>query len=353
MISVDYDLNANYKTDAVYFGTVEHGSKTVEEAKAGASYDDVWDGQLYRIGMREPDGTTGEQKATTPTLWKPSVFFNANQPITAAPSVGTDRYNYWIYFGTGRFFDAIDKPDSAQQSSYGIKELTDCTGEFTWPTFGDKTGLVDVSRIMVRTAGSVDLAQLYCLTTPGDLSSGNIADKICLPESGSIDTLGSLITYIAGSSTTPGTSCVDSNDDDVLDTLSGKNGWYRDFPKITRPRERNLGQATLLGGLLTFTSYQPFEDPCQQEGLANLYGLYYQTGTAWYKTVFGSQGLEGERVLESIPLGLGLATTPNLHVGSGDGPTAFVQTSTGEIIELPETNLPYDFKTGRQSWRER
>jgi len=359
MISVDYDLNVNYKTDAVYFGTVEHGAASVEDAEAGsASYDDAWDGQLYRIRMRELNAVSGEQETTTPNEWTRSSLFNAHQPITAAPSVGTDRYNYWIYFGTGRFFDSIDKPDDAQQSYYGIKELTDCTGEFTWPSFSDKTGMVDVSSIMVKQAQRVDLAQLYCLDAVGDLSTGNIANKTCLPSNAgnTIESLGSLIEYIAGSSTTPGTSCVDSNNDGVIttaDTLSGKNGWYRDLPKITRPRERNLGQATLLGGLLTSTTYQPYDDLCQQEGLAYLYGLYYQTGTSWYKTVFGSRGFEGDRVLESIGIGRGLATTPNLHVGSGDGPTTFVQTSTGEIIEMPQTNLPNQFKTGRQSWRER
>jgi type IV pilus assembly protein PilY1 len=355
MITVDYDLNANYKSDAVYFGTVEHGTASVASAEAGtASYDDVWDGQLYRVRMRELDAN-GDQKATPPDSWSVTSLFNARQPITAAPSVGTDYYNYWIYFGTGRFFDALDKADDAQQSYYGIKELTDCTGRFTWPSFNDNTGLVDVSQILVKQGGSVDSAQLYCLATRGDLSTGNITDQTCLPSnaSGTIENLGSLITYIAGSGTTAGSSCVDTTGDGVVDTLTGKDGWYRDFPKITRPRERNVGQATLLGGLLTFTTYQPYDDPCQQEGLAYLYGLYYQTGTAWYKTVFGAYGLEGDRVLESIGLGRGLATTPNLHVGSEDGTTAFIQTSTGEILEIEQEPPIENSKSGRQSWRER
>jgi type IV pilus assembly protein PilY1 len=268
--------------------------------------------------------------------------------------VGTDRYNYWIYFGTGRFFDAIDKTDDAQQSFYGIKEPKDCTGKFTWPT-KDTSGLVDVSDVLVKQADSVEAAELYCVDTPGNLSTGNLTNWDCLPSnaSGKIKNLGSLITYIAGSSTTLGTNCVDIDLDDILETPTGKDGWYRDFPIITRPRERNVGQATLLGGLLTFTTYQPFADLCQQEGQANLYGLYYQTGTAWYKSVFGTEGLDGTRVRESISLGRGLATTPNLHVGSGSGPTAFIQTSTGEIIEIPQQPPLNIFKTGRQSWREK
>ncbi len=57
-------------------------------------------------------------------------------------------------------------------------------------------------------------------------------------------------------------------------------------------RERNLGQATLLGGLVTFTTYQPFTDVCRAEGNSYLYGVYYKTGTSWYENVFGEYGLK-------------------------------------------------------------
>ena len=107
------------------------------------------------------------------------------------------------------------------------------------------------------------------------------------------------------------------------------------------PGERNVGQATLLGGLVTYTTYQPFNDACQAEGNAYLYAEYYRTGTAWHKNIFGgTSGMNGSNVSDKLNLGRGLATTPNLHVGSdsGDGddagPKAFVQTSTGEILEI-------------------
>ena len=231
--------------------------------------------------------------------------------------------------------------------------LTDCDGIFQWLGNVDKVagdtgiatdlghrGLVDVSGVLVHNSGSL-LSALTC-------SGGGVA---CLPLDGagaSIVTFGPLIDYIAGN------GCADTTvpTDGVLDSR-GKDGWYRDFPVASRPRERNLGQATLLGGLLTFTTYQPYDDLCQQEGQAYLYGLYYQTGTAWYSSVFGALGLDADdNVKESISLGRGLATTPNLHVGEG-GPTAFVQTSTGEIVEMPQTNLPLgNYKTGRRSWEE-
>ena len=150
-----------------------------------------------------------------------------------------------------------------------------------------------------------------------------------------------MISYVAG---VPG----GTNDND--ETGNPLGGWRRDFQ---RDRERNLGQATLLGGLLTFTTYQPFNDPCQQDGQSFLYGLHYQTGTSHFRSVFGGLGLgDDNQVLESFLLGRGLAITPNLHVGSGN-PTAFIQTSTGVIIEIPQTDLPNnEFRSGRRSWRE-
>ncbi|MHB8791512.1 MAG: hypothetical protein ACYDBT_16730 [Desulfobulbaceae bacterium] len=52
-----------------------------------------------------------------------------------------------------------------------------------------------------------------------------------------------------------------------------------------------------------------------------------------------------------------LQTTPNLHVGSGTGKDAatkaFVQTSTGEIREIEQDNLPVkNYRTGRSLWKE-
>ena len=140
------------------------------------------------------------------------------------------------------------------------------------------------------------------------------------------------------------------------------DGWVNDFYPLFN-RERNVGQATLQGGLVTYTTYLPFNDVCQAEGNAFLYAQYYRTGTAWHKNIFGlPEGLSGTsgnyKVVDKLDLGRGLATTPNLHVGAGEGsgdggPKAFVQTSTGEILEIEQENLPIDnYRTGQSKWRE-
>jgi type IV pilus assembly protein PilY1 len=109
-----------------------------------------------------------------------------------------------------------------------------------------------------------------------------------------------------------------------------------------------------LGGLLTFTTYQPYYDVCLPEGLAYLYGSYYQTGTAWHDRVFAPSGInvdDGGNIVDRLSIGRGLALTPNLHVGKHTGSKAFVQTSTGAIVEIPQPNLPIkNAKSGRTVW---
>ena len=126
-------------------------------------------------------------------------------------------------------------------------------------------------------------------------------------------------------------------------------GWYLEFLETG---ERNVGQAALLGGILSFTTYVPSEDPCTFEGTSNLYALYYKTGTGYKKDIIGSVGVDGgKRSLTKLPLGKGLARTPTIHMGRQEGSKAFVQLSTGDIVTIDEVN-PLNPKSGLTSWKE-
>ncbi|MBF0204418.1 MAG: hypothetical protein HQK67_08925, partial [Desulfamplus sp.] len=136
-------------------------------------------------------------------------------------------------------------------------------------------------------------------------------------------------------------------------------GWYMNFTQ--KPlKERNISQATLLEGLLTFTTYMPSYNLCTvEEGESNLYALYYKTGTAYYEEALlkangehtsTSDGAGKEIMAKMIPLGKGLAGTPNIHVGEDEGSKAFIQTSTGDIITIKELN-PHKTQSGITSWK--
>ena len=382
LITIDGDINPSrldYMADAVYFGTVEGNFAT---KGTGETY---WNGggRLYRLLTRQGDasgdlyfGRGINQEINTPDDWTVNTLINAERPITAAASVGYDGYNFWVYFGTGRFFDPDDKTDDTQQSFYGIKEPmmettydhdTDSTtpditvnkflatevvsptvhgvppASRTWPDgtqIPGAKGLLKVDEIRVAQALTPLTATLSCRD---DASTDCIPEK---PADGTkLASLEDLIQYIAG-----------QNDTSIStdDWHNSADGWYIDFFPYGN-RERNLGQATLLGGLITFTTYQPYSDRCRAEGRSYLYGVYYQTGTAWHEPIFDPYGLySGGDVREKLDIGRGLASTPNLHVsGDGDKVTAFLQTSTGEIKEIKEDNLPIDnYSTGRSKWKE-
>jgi len=328
-VTVDYDLYDLYKADVVYFGTIE--------GTWGG-----WGGKLYRWVTNEGD----------PQDWStPAVMIDVGRPVTAAPSIGTDGTFFWVYFGTGRFFDIKDKSDAssnAQEYFYGIKEPVDAdTGDFTWapvdntfsttkPAAGNDAGsrtLLQVDGIEVQEAITPYASTLNCKTG----ASG------CLPSD--VGTFADLRDYIVG-------TC------DPTNGCTGTDGWVL---ALEEDRERNLGQGALLGGLMTFTTYQPFADICKPEGEAFLYGVYYQTGTAYYEAVFTTlsnggtyTGSTGNTVVTTrLAIGRGLATTPNLHVGRQEGSKAFVQTSTGTIVEIPQPNLPIKTtKSGRLNWRD-
>jgi type IV pilus assembly protein PilY1 len=354
LMTVDFDLN--FMSDAVYFGTVS--GRTVPTSTANSSR-----GKLYRLVTYEQDGTSRLQLPTSPADWtrlpatdpdqtNPHVLLDVNKPISAMPSVGWDGYNFWIYAGTGRYFHRNERTDDSVQAFYAIKEPMVCSGhpkqnvaDFTWATVknqdtttalhngtpGDQ-GLLRVDQIRVLGATSALDATLSCVD--GTLN--------CLPPE--VTNMEELDKYIVGE------RCDTLNTVPIEEVESGTDGWYRIF---TDPRERNLGQATLLGGLLTFTTYQPFDDVCMTEGLANLYGVYYRTGTAWYKPVFRNSRY-GSIQEDRVELGRGMVTTPNLHVGKQEGATAFVQTSSGAIEIISQENLPLsNSKTGKVSWQER
>jgi hypothetical protein len=86
--------------------------------------------------------------------------------------------------------------------------------------------------------------------------------------------------------------------------------------------------------------------------MAFLYGSYYQTGTAWHERVFAPSGIDIDadgNVIDRLSIGRGLAMTPNLHVGKHAGSKAFVQTSTGAIVEIRNTRPDTMIKQSRKS----
>lgn len=299
-IGVDWDFD--FKNDAVYFGTVS-GDET-----------NGWGGKLRRLKVGN---------STVITSWDlDNVFLDLSdgsipglttgQPITAAPSAGLDTQgNRWIFVGTGRYYTPTDSYNTDQQSYYGLKETKDVSDTFDYATLNrNTTDLFDSSDVKVYEGGA-------------DVKNAGSASSFSLLRS----------------------------------ELSLKNGWFMDF---SDSKERNLGQAALLGKILTFTTYVPNDDPCAANGNSWVYALNYETGTAHEYPVIGtdpddtttaSDNVEGqEKVLKRVSIGEGLATSPGLHTGREGGAKAFIQSSTGAITTF-EQSTPGRTKSGMTSWQ--
>jgi type IV pilus assembly protein PilY1 len=359
LVSVDYDVNspatvgvgAAYKTDAVYFGTAD-GTGFEPNAEGTTQWNGG--GRMFRLVTRgnvtvidnDSDGEndlydTYTQGMTIPSEWHLELMLDAQEPVSTGPGIGWDGANFWVYFGTGRFHDSKDKTDAQSQRFFGVKEPYNCTtGQLSWAPI-NWFGVPPTPGADAGSRGLMDVSDIYVVLNSGNLLCADGTITCRTPPAGeTIGTFDILRNYIVGE------RCPQTDEEVGLD------GWVRVLPD---PRERNLGQATLLGGLVTFSTYKPFDDVCQAEGESFLYGVHYQTGTSWIKNLFGTFDFSGETIVQyRLSLGKGLALTPSLHVGTGDADaTAFVQTSTGEIIEITQEELPLgNFKSGRSSWRQ-
>jgi len=339
-ITVDLDLD--YATDAMYFGTISQTSVGLG-------------GKVRRIVLTDPENGI---VATSPDLWEgDSTLIDTGQPVTTAPSVAMDwKKRTWVFFGTGRFTSNADVADTSQQSYYGIKEpWQDRSGhenyrvdinedtddddvpdlnEMTWEEVSP-TYLMDVSNTVVFQGGNIkNTLDGVTYTTVTDLNGNNLDTFLALEQEMDED---------------PSPPA-----NDPVGATIYPNGWKLNF---SATRERNLGQAALLGDILAFTTYAPDPNACQNEGDSYFYAAYYKTGTAFSGAVIGlgTQSDPGDAAMKDVlrkqSLGKGLAVSPAMHTGRESGSKAFIQTSTGAILVIEQAN-PGAVKSGKTYWME-
>jgi type IV pilus assembly protein PilY1 len=315
---ITVDLNLDYATDAMYFGTVS-------DTATGLA------GKLKRLVLSDPETNI---VPTDTTKWDQySTLFDAGQPVSASPTIAMDwKKRTWVFFGTGRFVAYNDITDTSQQSFYGIKEpwadansnsmvdMNTTVNEMTWAAVS-ATDLMNESDVVVYANDKIKY------------SDGSPVKDLASPAQ-NLDTFSALNYYM---------------EEDPI-----PRGWQLNF---SAARERNLGQAALLGDVLTFTTYAPDPSACQNEGYSYLYAVNYKTGTAFSTSVIGLGndvdvgGETTQEVLRAQSLGRGLAVSPALHTGREKGSKAFVQTSTGAILVIEQQN-PGAVKSGKAYWQE-
>jgi len=326
---VSLDNGLNYNVDAVYFGESYQLSSnwlgkiykiTIPRADALGAYDETYVSHTNNTYSDDP------LDATNP--WVLNELFNVTRPVTASLALSLDSLdNIWIFGGTGRYLSVTEDRDNTDtQYLFGIKD----------PFFNK--GLYEASdpvyyHSYLHTHPSLTLtdddllldAQDYYVTTQGKVYDVN---------ENFVSTFSAFVT----------------------DTARPKDGWIRE---LETSGERILTKPTLLGGILFVPSFTPNTDLCGFGGDSSLYGVYYETGTAYYKAIFNqdetyTKSLDSENqevVVDKITLGQGKASSLGVHIGSEEGAKGFIQQSTGEI-KIEGLSPAFNVKSALRSWQE-
>ncbi|MBW2061449.1 MAG: hypothetical protein JRI95_07785 [Deltaproteobacteria bacterium] len=300
---ITVDVGLNYNVDVGYMGeTYEQGSN--------------WRGKLYRfrvpIDKTDPDPQNWVYDPD-PVNWEFSVMFNSEGPITGGLTASIDlRDNFWVYFGTGRYYSDADRSDTSQQYMYGIKD----------PFYNNSMYL----------GAGVDPV-------------GHVIDHIDLLDSTNINVFTNMDVEGAPAPT--------DSWDDLIQLMGTLDGWSLQLDE----RERVLTDPKILGGIVLTPTFIPNQDPCGFGGSSNLLGLYFETGTAFYRAVFdeGTEEVPGEEkelVVKKVDIGMGMGSSIGLHVGREEGAKGYIQQSTGVVTEV-NLNPALDVQSGIIWWRER
>jgi len=328
--SVDVDLD--YRTDVVYMGSV------IDNDTGPA-----WTGKLHRLttgtspaapfggevtgavwgindgGVRRPTSLLADFDcpASTPTCAPAGT--KAVGPVTAPPTISQDdQTKIWVFWGTGRYFSTPDKINADTQFFFGVKDPIPM-GPLTQGSVTDteQDDLVDVSNAVICLTGCIDQ-----------------------------------VTGVTGVQTGLN-SFSDPNSSTTLEGLvASREGWFTTIPSppiAPDPlllRERVLTSSTLLGGIVFFPTFAPQNDLCSSSGDAQLYALFYKTGTAYKESVVGTSA--SGNVKKSIGMGnTGALSQMAMHIGGSggggggnassggcaSGVTAFSQSSSGSLVQ--------------------
>ena len=311
--AVAVDLSVDYSVNVAYIGESHQDSK-----------DDLFGG-LYRlqvpVTLDEVNGQPVLLYTVNPDTWVLSQMVQTDAPITAAPAaaVGTaySANSLWLYFGTGRYLSNEDKTDDSQQYLVGLKDPY-YNG---WLTDTERDNILDAEPLAVA---------------PVDASSTNLF----------FNTTGVSV-YTDGSTSIGGTTFADLKKDQYP-TGRYACGWYKELES----GERIINKPSLLGGILLAPSFVPNQDICGFGGSSYLHALYFETGTAYDQSVVGVvPGIDKDRVLDRIDLGLGISSSLGIHVGRESGARGFIQQSTGTIAQINLTPA-FEINSGFVNWRE-
>jgi len=297
---ITLDVNLNYSVDVIYIGETYEQGVNVR-------------GKMYRISTRnDPDPSVWSYQ-TDVNNWVMTTLFSSTTPITASATASIDEEdNIWVYFGTGKYYSNEDKSDTTIQYFYGVKDPC---------PYGSCTAADEVALADLYNSTDIDIV----METDGDVSIEGVA----------------------------GVSGWDELVNLIQSPTSSYKGWYIN---LATGGERLLTRPSILGGVIIFAPFTPDDDVCKCGGKGTLYALYYETGTAYYEPILGTEESEeygdGKEVcLKKVDLGQGLTTEIGMHVGRKAECTGFIQQGTG-VIKQVEVAPALGIRSGIVGWKQ-
>jgi type IV pilus assembly protein PilY1 len=312
-----------YNVDAVYIG--------------GARYSGIpgiFAGRMFKINTRYG---SSDVPSDNPDEWRLWTLFDTDRPITAAPTLSVDKLdNAWVFFGTGRFQEMNDRVTTQQQYLYGIKD----------PYFNKQ---YDSSDGNYNGLGNFYHDNDAALTlTRSRLFYSNPYESY--DNTGAVAPLSGGLSYIGDWDSLLG--AVRNTDQSLHSDYF--DGWFRELdPRVdlTLPSERVISNPALLGGVLFTPIYIPDDDVCGFGGATDIYGVYYETGTPYWRHVFDkATATPGDPVKYRSGVLLNTGPPPpkvSLHIGRQSGAKIFTQTGLGPVLEvtastdIPESDVLY------------
>ncbi len=313
---VSLDKWMNYNVDALYAGTTYDN---------GTSYK----GRMYKVVVQVEGEETDPVYDDDPENWSMMRLFESPAPF-AAPftlSVGHND-NTWVFAGTGKFNEQIDKTTTQQNYIFAVKDPFYNRESSDNNTFSDcyKNHEVSGDECEVKFINLFD-AEPYTVKADGSVEGG-----------GDINTFRDLVFEAR---------------------KANYHGWYRELCsgeistsgicQSSGSSERVLSKSAIAGGILLTPTFSPIYDPCGGGGTGRLFVLFYETGTAYSKRIVGPVGQQ--TIQDVIYLGEGFSTSLGVHFGRQAGGKGYAQMSTGVIVEI-DFAPAFSTRSGPLFWRD-
>ncbi len=311
---VAFDEGLDYNVDAIYMGATYNSNKS---------------GAIFKITV--PKNVSGDLANEDDGKYNPDPYgwsdikllALAPAPITGPLALSTDRFkNTWIYGGTGRYMDQPDKTNEAQNYLFGIKDPL----KYGLNTDYENEANLDPISIYPNANDLFD-ADPYTVSAGGAITNG-----------GAITSWRQLLQAARSFKGWRRSLCPGSIIAGAWDQSCSNSG----------PSERSLSKPALLSGIVFFPTFSPSSDVCGFGGEGRLFALYYETGTAFFKRVFGDPSQDP--VHDVWYLGSGLSSSFGVHIGREKGATIFGQMSTG-VIKRIEAEGAYELKNQPIYWK--